>query len=240
MEQRAVSDLRLVMFDFDGTLVDSQWAIAQVMGEAFASVGLPAPEVGRVRRVIGLRLEAAIARLLPADLADGHAEDGLTARLAARYREAFFRLHARPEFHEPLIDGAKNALEALDHPKVFLGIATAKGRRALAASLERHGIARHFATLKTADDGPGKPHPQILLDAMAEFGVAPARTLVVGDTTYDMELAVNAGARALGVAWGYHAPQDLLAAGAERVLESFADMTLALIGIEGVGLEEPS
>ncbi len=238
-------DLRLVMFDFDGTLVDSQWAIAQVMGEAFASAGLPAPAVEHVRRVIGLRLEAAIARLLPADAVEGEAVlgdagDGLTARLAASYRDAFFRLHTRPEFHEPLIDGAKNALEALDHPEVFLGIATAKGRRALAASLERHGIGRHFATLKTADDGPSKPHPQILLDAMAEFGVAPARTLVVGDTTYDMEMAVNAGARALGVAWGYHAPQDLLAAGAERVLQSFADMTLALVGIEGVGLEEPT
>ena len=91
--------------------------------------------------------------------------------------------------------------------------------------------------MKTADDGPGKPHPQILLDAMAEFGVAPADTLMVGDTTFDMELAVNAGARALGVAWGYHAPPDLLAAGAERILEDFAELTLALIGIDGGGLE---
>ncbi|MDX1574833.1 MAG: HAD-IA family hydrolase, partial [Kiloniellales bacterium] len=170
----------------------------------------------------------------------GDAGNELTARLAGRYRDAFFRLHTRPEFHEPLIDGVKDALEALDHPQIFLGIATAKGRRALAASLERHGIGRHFAILKTADDGPGKPHPKILLDAMAEFGVEAERTLVVGDTTYDMEMAVNAGARALGVAWGYHAPRDLLAAGAERVLETFADMTLALVGIEGVGLEEPS
>jgi phosphoglycolate phosphatase len=85
---------------------------------------------------------------------------------------------------------------------------------------------------KTADDGPGKPHPQILLDAMAEFGVPPEDPLMVGDTTFDMEMAVNAGARALGVSWGYHAPQDLLAAGAEQVLEDFADMTLALAGLE--------
>jgi phosphoglycolate phosphatase len=235
-----VSDLHLVMFDFDGTLVDSQWAITQVAGEAFTAAGLPAPPVEQVRRVVGMQLEAAIAQLLQGVVDDIHDGHPLTARLARSYRDAFFRLHTSPEFHEPLIDGAKDALEALDHPRVFVGIATAKGRRALTASLERHGIARYFVTLKTADDGPGKPHPQILLDAMAEFGVAPARTLVVGDTTYDMELARNAGARALGVAWGYHAPQDLLAAGAERVLESFADMTLALVGIEGVGLEDQS
>ncbi len=73
---------------------------------------------------------------------------------------------------------------------------------------------------------------------MAEFGVAPQDTLVVGDTTFDMEMAVNAGARALGVSWGYHAPQDLLAAGAERVLDDFAEMTLALGGLEEIGLED--
>ncbi len=245
MEQRAVSDLRLIMFDFDGTLDDSQWAITQVMGEAFAGAGLPAPGVDQVRRVVGLRLETAIARLLPdgaepRDSRDSQDGDGLTARLAASYRDVFFRLHARPDFHEPLMFGAKNVLQALDHPQILMGIATGKGRRALATILERHGIGRHFATLKTADDGPGKPHPQILLDAMAEFGVEAEQTLVVGDTTYDMEMAVNAGARGLGVAWGYHAPQDLLAVGAERVLETFADLTLTLIGIEGVGLEEPS
>lgn len=228
-------DLRLIMFDFDGTLVDSQWGITRVMGEAFAEAGLAAPGAERVRRVVGLQLEAAIARLLPPERRNEG--DGVVARLAAAYRAAFFRLHSQPDFYEPLMSGTKNVLEDLDHPQVLLGIATGKGRRALAASLARHGIDRHFVTLKTADDGPGKPHPQILLDAMAEFGVAPADTLMVGDTTFDMEMAVNAGARALGVAWGYHETPDLLAAGAERVLEDFADLTLTLIGIEGRGLE---
>jgi len=217
------------MFDFDGTLVDSQWAITRVMGEAFTGAGLPAPGAERVRLVVGLRLETAIARLLPEGLVDGEA---LTAELAAAYRDAFFRLSESAEYQDPLFSGVKNALEALDHPQIFMGTATGKGRRALAASLDRHGLSRHFNTLKTADDGPGKPHPGILLDAMTEFGVAPEDTLMVGDTTFDMEMAVNAGARALGVAWGYHETADLLAAGAERVLEHFSDMTLALVGLE--------
>jgi phosphoglycolate phosphatase len=229
------------MFDFDGTLVDSQWAITRAMAEAFTAVDLPVPGVERVRRVVGLRLETAIARLLPDGpdgpddpdrLEGGDGGDALTARLAAGYREAFFRLHGQPDFHEPLMAGAAAALAGLDHPQVLLGIATGKGRRALATSLKRHGLSRHFVILKTADDGPGKPHPRILLDAMAEFGVGPENTLVIGDTTYDMELALNAGARALGVAWGYHRAPDLLAAGAERVLDAFADVTLALVGLE--------
>lgn len=232
-----MSDLRLIMFDFDGTLVDSQAAIARAMAEAFAGVGLPAPAQDRVRRVVGLPLESAIARLLPDGPrngpGDGAGESGaLIARLAAGYRAAFFRLRGEPDFHEPLMAGAAQALDGLGHPQVLLGIATGKGRRALAASLEHHGLSRHFVTLKTADDGPGKPHPGILLDAMAELGVAPEHTLVVGDTTFDMELAVNAGARALGVAWGYHAPTELLAAGAERVLDAFAEVSLALVGLE--------
>ncbi len=221
--------LRLVMFDFDGTLVDSQHGIAQAMAMAFAKAGRPAPAHAQVRRVVGLPLEAAIARLLPA------VETPLAAELAAHYRDAFHGLRRSATYHEPLMDGARAALERLDHPEVLLGIATGKGQRALAASLERHQLVRHFVTLKTADDGPGKPHPGILLDAMSELGVEARDTLVVGDTTFDMKMAVNAGARALGVSWGYHEVQDLRAAGAERVLGSFRELTPDLVGLEREG-----
>jgi len=196
------------------------------MAEAFTKAGRPPPASEHVRRVVGLELETAIARLLPPE------DEVCASELAGNYREAALDLRRRAEFDEPLVSGARAALDRLDHPHVLLGIATGKGRRALAASLERHDLDRHFAAFKTADDGPSKPHPQILLDAMSEFGVAREDTLVVGDTTFDMEMAVNAGARALGVSWGYHEAHDLLAAGAERVLDNFNQLTTDLVGLE--------
>ncbi len=156
---------RLIVFDFDGTLVDSQWMIAQSMARAFEAEGLPAPAPAAVRRVVGLRLEMAAAQLLP-----DPGDMDTAQRIADSYRNAFQDLHARGEVHEPLFPGARAALARLDQPQVSLGIATGKGRRGLLNSLERHGLSEFFATLQTADDGPGKPHPEILHRAMAEVG----------------------------------------------------------------------
>lgn len=220
---------RLIVFDFDGTLVDSQHAIARAMGEAFGAHGLEAPAVDAVRRVVGLKLELAVARLLPdpADMATA-------AVVAEAYRRAFFAIRARPDHHEPLFPGARDALERLDTAEVCLGIATGKNRRGLLAGLEHHGLARYFATLQTADDGPGKPHPGMLRRAMDETGAGPAETVLIGDTTFDMEMAGNAGVAALGVAWGYHPPAELTASGAARVIDHFDDLpaSLATLGAE--------
>lgn len=217
------------MFDFDGTLVDSQRAIGEAMARAFAAAGLEPPARARVRRVVGLSLETAIGRLLP------NQDWASVAEIAEAYRRAFVQLRRRPDFDEPLVAGARAAIEGLDQPDILLGIATSKNRRGLIASLERHGLGPHFPILKTADDGPGKPHPHMLLAAMAEAGAAPEDTVLVGDTTFDMEMALNAGARALGVSWGYHEANELLAAGAHGVLESFAELRPALAGLEGPG-----
>lgn len=214
--------LKLVMFDFDGTLVDSQGAIVAAMARAFEGAGLAPPEAAAVRRVVGLRLETAIAALLP------EPEEAAVAALAEGYRQAFFELRSRPDHHEPLFPGVHAALEALGRPEVLLGIATGKNRRGLLVSLERHGLAEHFVTLKTADDGPGKPHPAILERAMAELGVGPADTVMIGDTIFDIEMAVNARVGALGVSWGYHEPGELAAAGADRVIDSFDELLPAL------------
>ncbi|MGH8721321.1 MAG: HAD hydrolase-like protein, partial [Burkholderiales bacterium] len=123
--------LRLLLFDFDGTLVDSQRIIVAAMREAFAGARLAAPEVALVKRVVGLTLETAVARLLPPD-----SEGTLAARLAGHYRQAFFRLRQDPAYHEPLYPGAAETLLALDRPPVRLGIATGKSRRGLMAVLE--------------------------------------------------------------------------------------------------------
>lgn len=217
---------RLIMFDFDGTLVDSQRYIIAAMTAAFAEHGLPAPAPEAVRRVVGLRLETAAAQLLP-DPNDGDSAE----RIARAYRHAFQALRARGDVHEALFPGARETLALLDEPQVCLGIATGKGRRGLLSSLERHGLREYFVTLQTADDGPGKPDPEILHRAMAEVGAARAETVLIGDTSFDMEMAGNAGVRAIGVAWGYHPADELRGSGAVRVIESFSELPASLANL---------
>ncbi|MGF1610021.1 MAG: HAD-IA family hydrolase [Kiloniellales bacterium] len=227
---------KLVVFDCDGTLVDSQRGIVETMAAAFEAVGHEAPTAAAVRRVVGLSLETAATRLLLDGGADRRAlaEDDVVERLAAFYRDHFHRLHAAPRPQEPLFPGVREALAALLELQVLLGIATGKGRRGLTAVLDRHDILQHFATLQTADGNPGKPNPEMLLRAMAEVGAEPEETVLVGDTSYDMEMATNAGVLALGVSWGYHAPEELHAAGAARVIDHFNDLVPTLGVIERI------
>ena len=216
---------RLIVFDFDGTLVDSQGSIVTAMTQAFEGAGQAVPEPQAVRRSVGLRLESAVARLLP------EADWPLVQEVAERYREAAGVLRARPDSSDSLFPGARAALDSLGRPPVSLGIATGKNRRGLLISLERHGLGHHFVTLKTADDGPSKPHPEILEAAMLEVGAAPRETVMIGDTTFDIEMAVNAGTLAVGVAWGYHETHELRAAGAACVIDDFAELLPTLIAL---------
>ncbi len=223
------SAYRLVVFDCDGTLVDSQHSILAAMCVAFEGEGLPTPRLESVRRIIGLTLEVAVGQLLEevSDSEEGPADPRVDP-IAEGYRKAFHDLRIRTGFHEPLYPGAREVLERLDQAQVLLGVATGMGRRRLLPMLEHHGLAGFFTTLQTADEGPGKPHPAMLERAMAEAGSTPQETLVIGDTVFDIQMAVSAGVSAFGVSWGYHETQDLLAAGASRVLGSFADLVPAL------------
>ena len=211
--------MKLVLFDCDGTLVDSHHNIATAMRQAFEAVGVPYPGDEATRRVIGLSLPEAIRPLAP----DACPE--MWDRLSDAYREAFFALRQQPDFHEPLFPGAREAIEALaERDDVLLGIATGKARRGLEVLLDRFGLRDFFVTTQTADDAPSKPHPGMVLRAIEETGADPTRTVLVGDTTHDMLMAANAGTRGLGVEWGYHPPDELRRAGAREIASRFNDV----------------
>jgi phosphoglycolate phosphatase len=215
----AERSLRLAVFDCDGTLVDSLGAIAAAMARTFEASGLPPPTPQDVQTVVGLPLLHAIDRIAP-DGAD-------LERLRDGYAHAYRELIADPAMHEPLYEGALEALSALDEAGVLLGVATGKGRRGLEGVLERHGIRDRFITLKTSDDGPGKPNPHMLIAAMDEAGTGPAETIMIGDTTFDVLMASNAGVASIGVTWGYHGAEEQRSAGAAQLASVFADVAPA-------------
>ena len=212
---------RLAVFDLDGTLVDSQHMIVAAMGEAFQASNLAVPPTEAVRRVVGLSLGPAIAHLAP-----GLDAAGLGA-LEGRYKDAFFALREAGEA-ELIFDGAVQALDALAVAGWDLGIATGKSARGLEATLDRFDLAGRFVTLQTADRGPGKPAPDMLLRAMDEAGAEAGATVMIGDTSFDMAMAKAARVAALGVTWGYHQEHELVAAGAARVIATFDDLHQAV------------
>jgi phosphoglycolate phosphatase len=213
---------KLVMFDCDGTLVDSQHTIVAAMASAWRSLDLQELDPAAIRRVVGLTLETAIAMLLP------DADGSMVAKLAAAFRREAIAARQNAGYHEPLFPGILDAIEAIDGPGVAFGIATGKNLRGLRHTLEAHGLTNRFITLQTADRSPSKPHPAMLRQAMTEIGVDPASTVLIGDTSFDMEMAQNAGTGGIGAGWGYHEPEDLVRAGAGRVALKPEELPTAL------------
>ena len=203
---------RLAVFDCDGTLVDSEANICRAMEACFAQHRLDPPDRDAIRRIVGLSLVPAIAALLPDAEARQH------ELMAEAYKQAFWAMRSDKSLDpEPLFDGVAEAIEALDAAGWVLGVATGKSDRGLALILEHHGLTKRFVTLQTADRHPSKPHPAMLETAIAEAGASPATTAMIGDTSFDIAMARNAGTHAVGVAWGYHEAHELTAAGAHRV-----------------------
>lgn len=209
---------RLAIFDCDGTLVDSQHNICAAMDACFIAAGLEPSAAERTRRVVGLSLVEAMREMLP------DAEPDFHAALAEDYKRAFQNLRARGLESEPLYDGVAELIDALEADGWLLAVATGKSDRGLALCLEHHSLARRFVSLQTADRHPSKPHPSMIETAMAEAGAAPALTVMIGDTSYDMAMARAAGVGAVGVAWGYHEPQLLIEAGAHHVADHPRDI----------------
>jgi phosphoglycolate phosphatase len=205
------------VFDLDGTLVDSRRSIAEAMKMAFEALGLPAPGYDETRRIVGLSLAPAIARLAP-DL-----EEAMVPRLAKAYQEAFIANRAAG-LEEPLYDGARELISHLKDEGWLLGIATGKARRGVDKFLERHDFAQLFDAAFCADDGPGKPHPHMLQLNMEAVSRAQDVTVMIGDTSFDMEMARAARCYAQGVSWGFHTTDEVAAGGAHHIAHDFAEL----------------
>lgn len=209
---------KLAIFDCDGTLVDSGATIQRALAAAFDQHGvdLPSPEVSR--KVIGLSLTEAMAALLPEASQEQH------RALSEDYKRAFWTLRAAGEVEEPLFDGVLELLDTLEHDGWLLAVATGKSDRGLKLCLESHDIHARFVSLQTADRHPSKPHPSMVEQAIAEAGAAPHTSIVVGDTSFDMAMAVSAGASGIGAGWGYHDVDALIEAGAIGVADRPLDV----------------
>jgi phosphoglycolate phosphatase len=213
----------LAIFDIDGTLVDSRASIHRAACEAARDIGLPEPDYDRVRMIVGLSLEHAMAVLEPGLNADE------LARFVAGFRASFNRMYAEGH-EEPLYDGAMDHLRRLHRDGWRLALATGQNRRGVTRNLAREGWADLFLSSHCAEDGPGKPDPAMLHAAMAACDADPATTVMIGDTAHDAEMAVKAGVHPLGVAWGFHTAEEQISAGARHVATSFGELSVVLDG----------
>ena len=209
---------RFIAFDWDGTLVDSTTIIADSLRKACRDLGEPVPGEVDARYVIGLGLAAAIRHVAPGLPPERQPE------LVERYRHHFMLRDERIE----LFEGVRELLAELGAAGYILGIATGKSRAGLERAMAQQGIGGHFAATRCADEGMPKPHPDMLLHLMGEVGVAGSETLMIGDTTHDLELARNAGASGLAVAYGAHAPAGLALGRPLATVHSIAELRLWL------------
>jgi phosphoglycolate phosphatase len=190
----------LIVFDWDGTLVDSTHAIVESIQGAAEDAGLPIPSVAAARGIIGLELHRAIATLFP------EASEAQILFLAERYRYHFLvRDHAIPMF-----EGVAEAILQLAEEGFMLSVATGKTRRGLNRAMTTTELHPHFLASRCADECFSKPHPQMLHEIMDELGATPERTLMIGDTSYDLQMARNAGVSSLAVSYGAQPLESLL------------------------------
>lgn len=192
----------LIVFDWDGTLMDSEARIVTCLQAAFTDLGLPAPSSAAARDIIGLGLEESILRLHPT------ADKALCRALIDGYRQHFLVTN---QSRSQLFDGVRDTLEQLAAQDYLLAVATGKSRIGLNQSLAETGLMGFFHATRCADETCSKPNPQMLFEVMNELGMRPAATLMVGDTEYDLQMARNAGIEAIAVCCGVHSAERLLA-----------------------------
>ncbi len=204
----------LIVFDWDGTVMDSTGVIAGSIQSACRDLGLPVPSDEDARHVIGLGLLQALRYAVPA------APESMYEPLADRYRHYFLA----QDTSIPLYAGARETIDELHASGYLLGVATGKSRAGLDRVLDTSGMRAYFHATRTADQTFSKPHPAMLLEIMDELDVLPERTLMIGDTTHDVELARNAGVDAVAVGHGAHPPEQLLALSPRALVNDFTEL----------------
>ncbi len=213
--------MKLVLFDVDGTLVDSQSIIVAAQRMTFAAHGLEPPSRERALSIVGLSLAEAFMVLAgPKAPIEG---------LVKTYRDVSATLRKDPAHAEPLFPGAAECIERLRRrADVRLGIATGNTQRGVARLLDSFGWQGIFESIQTADDAPSKPHPGMILQAMAATGAAPQDTVMIGDSSFDMAMARAAGVLDIGVSWGFQPVAALTEAGAASIVHSYAELEAVL------------
>jgi phosphoglycolate phosphatase len=218
--------LRLVIFDLDGTLIDSVALIVETVTNAFRAVDEPVPEERAIRAISGITAREAMAFLAP----------NATPERVNTILESY-RTHYRGQAgvaREPLFKGALEALDRLQAKRdTILAVATGKGYNGAVTLLERHGIIGRFHSIQTPDHNRGKPDPQMIETAMSKAGATHGQTVMIGDTVHDMRMAKAAGVGAIGVTWGYHEQVELLSEGADIVIDSFDKLDRAIDQLVG-------
>jgi phosphoglycolate phosphatase len=214
--------VKLAIFDFDGTLVDSRKLIIEAHRVVFGEFGLARPSEAESLSLIGMSLELVLLQLA--------GPDAPVAAMTAAYQRLLPLLRADAALAEVPFVGASDLLSTLArHSGVRLGIATGHVSDAVVPALQRFGWHDHFCTIQTADKAPSKPHPGMLLQALDEAKIRADDAIMIGDTTFDMDMARAAGVRGIAVSWGYHGPELLRGGGASRIVDDMDELRGALI-----------
>ena len=213
--------MRLIIFDMDGTLIDSVGLIVETVTAAFNAINEPVPTETAIRAISGITAREAMGILAPS------ASPARVEEILDSYR-AHYRQRAGVA-REPMFQGALDALDRLQRRKdTILAVATGKGYQGAVTLLQRHNILERFHSVETPDHNRGKPDPQMIETAMEKAGASRTETIMIGDTVHDIRMAKAAGVKAIGVAWGYHTVFDLNEAGADDIIESFGELDTAI------------
>ena len=213
---------KLILFDYDGTLVDSADIIVEGTIEAFVRCGLPKPDPTKVREGIGHKLVTALKNYLPKDLTiDPNV-------IAAEYRKWYQEKDDEGIHFEPIFEGVHSLLDFLKSEDWLLGIATNKSSRGLFRGLKHHKIEHFFDLIMTSDDFPAKPKPDMAFNAQRALSVEGNRSIMIGDTVHDIKMGKNAKINTIGVTWGYNTREELYQANADHIINDLDELVKIL------------